>query len=948
YSIETSNITTPGIVAISNSEFKDNISARGKFKPYLGMKTMERRVGKQYDVIKTSSIDELKKLVLLGTAAQFDAGGKRLLNVITNSRTRYPLKQLCRVFPTTIGGIVAHRYEMFDSNSTIIGPVGNPMLASTITFNTSHIPGLSGSKKDYPVAFQQYFSYSIGAIRVLALEGSTSRSLNIQLSVDELPQLVQSDLQFRSADVKAIKTFPGNPLIYVSDIVLKRESLIDMPRMVRDQYYLDITRLFNKPSNAQVCLRSLIIYLAKTVAASKSLDDESGEFIKATTGTLRLDVTLTENFAVSSVVDATIEAVIILVVFTLISQIKEFPIRFKTLIDEIDKWTDFVVLTWEDLIRQSPKFVKQLIRSGLWTQPIGQSSFTYSSFGLRKLISSRIMQLMFNIQFLSEISEPVLFLQKSRTLTSMDIDIMNSSLLIWKDYVSLYADTDKLPRSFSIGFIRGRELSPNDLKRTKHMDSFEFLTTRKNILYNAERSLDPQAIPRDYIIMKLKFNLGASTRSFNFDSIEQALLNKGLLSVEISEEELQRWLENIRSSFNTRTKRLPSLLIPDRILVNLPNLNRQSQYQIDDIVWRFRCRIGVHSTAAYKWSPIISVIKYKSKNPRVAVIGTGAGGIQAALSILGIRSFGFDLQSTIPVEFLGDFSYRPVEIDPEDELANFPAVSHITSGDIFDNNVLQQILRCSNYDYILIDIESKMKRFGFEVVEQLVNCGYRGWIGVKFFLTSLEAKTMYATLKSISTNCYVHHPIGRPAIDVPKPSIFLLNLKPSLLLTDTVDLDYQLDYIPRGPDDMRFEPRYLNWADDRPKLIKILTSRSSVATIEGDILFVRAMLRSLVEATIKYPVTSKNYFDLCCLTVLDMVEPLVVKIERHRLTSETQLGQELLTLLNSPLPTRVAIPGSNRQYSVISSHGWMRQMLLKIVPRYLSYLLSTKQGERGD
>lgn len=193
----TKSVLSSGISAYCTEDVKNILTSCGRQRPFLGGKTRERRVGKGYEIRRSRGTDELSRLAVISTSGLMDPSALAIIKTIVESRVSVSLSKVQELFPTIIGGTVAHRYEQLGVDSRI-GPAGTPNVLTHLRYNSDHVQGVSASSTDYPIAFQLFFTYLSSYFRI-ASGGSfvhnDARSMKILVSCSVMKPLDDSPIR---------------------------------------------------------------------------------------------------------------------------------------------------------------------------------------------------------------------------------------------------------------------------------------------------------------------------------------------------------------------------------------------------------------------------------------------------------------------------------------------------------------------------------------------------------------------------------------------------------------------------------------------------------------------------------------------------------------------------------------------------------------------------------
>lgn len=911
---------TEGVQVYSKMKFCDLPSSRGPNPPYFGSKTMERRVEKTYEVIKSPAVDELRKLVILSTATTYDTNTKKLLDYITTSRTDYPLDQLQLVFPKTIGGVTSHRYEMISTDG-MIGPIGNVMMSSWTYYNSDNIKGVSGGKIDYPIAFQQFFSYLYALTRFAHERSVNAQYASILLTNEQLPELIDEMITTNeSLTLPKLPKLANNPILHVGELYVSTQNKYRDLKDVVAKNKRSLDSFKHTDEDKRKLLTTLFTYWCVNSKTTRLQLDKTE--VHVTEGLTKIDLFTSRCITPDIMYKSSLDAIARLIIFKYMSTVADLEHRYMTAaLAEV--YAAEVVLSWAKNLTRSLGLRNYLINQGDWEMSVGEDGHKIAVRNLIAKFAARATELVKDQDYVEKlINSPIYFL-RSNNRTRIEIYCETASILLW--YLYFFTDW-----------------SDSSLGKLK----IELLNLRTSLREATETSLDPDLLMTNLVKKLLIFcNNSNVYLTTNMEMKFTELINATIIYVDTSESEAIRWFRQF-TTVEQKYDRMYEIQTVKRIKFpsHVGNVFMAGSLfrvewkqgpprdllpvQVPDDHLRLRIHhtglrvIGKYSSAANLW---YGAMRNYMNETNILVVGTGAGGIQALCSYLGLNSIGLDLRSTIPTDRLGDFSYKPPEIELIDN-AELSPLCHTTDGDFFNAKTLSTAIELHEVRNIIIDIEKGKHRFGYEVIDQLINAGYIGKISVKFFLTEEEMEWMFCCLKLFSpTPVYVHAPWGISKYYT-NPIIYTMSMPANPMYPEEVMFNWHIrEIIPPEfpPDDIKTTTL------DLLSLVSKGTLIVPKDTIRDTVKESEKLCNSLIKRTrrkVSKVLMNKTLASYYVLVTLDKI------IETSKDYDESI--NLLLKLLDIQTKDR-AISLEGRMYYLGYSDYWIRQQYLKIAPRLL-------------
>nr|UUG74111.1 MAG: RNA-dependent RNA polymerase [XiangYun mono-chu-like virus 7] len=732
YNFCTPESLTNGVRLSIDYELGSNpLADRGPYKPFISGKTFERRVGKQYEVRKAPGILELQKMVSLVTAGGVGDTMRELASETIKTRTRFSLTHLEEIFPRTIGGILAHRYEMFGSDARI-GPVGNVTFSTHTLFNSDSIEGVSGGKDDYPIAFQLFHAYLISFSRIIVSNGNpqSSRMLICELTNRDLPILVQEEIvvkipfKYKCLPVEILR----NPLVFIQALEYK-QRVRDVDRTIGTHIMPE--KLITKLSS----LKRLVISLFVSELSSRGEHLQQFDVESRVDQPLPLiDALVFDKLSLGLIIDCSSVAVAILTVTSFYLQPSRSRSQMVSILTIIDKLSQLVTSMWRHHLTRVGANLTTNIGSNQIVRTLGGSS--------AGRLTSSIIRTVRHIAF-SFLSKP------TKRLTIPLIAIARGPIKLIGSYLGTV-----VARSF--WFLRCSLKDPNSIDQL----------ARSAMMMIRLASL--RDTTEDVVAFQILSKITESFGSVISDRIVSFIIRhklSGHLLVDLSPVELWRLLRNVDLRSLTPLKVI-KVTEPQRIYDisstcyshTLKRVGMQAVLKPESIgdnnsfptvhekiSQRLGLEIGLFSTAGNYWAGLLSDLE----GP-VLVLGTGAGGIQSMLASYNIPSIGFDLSSLIPPDVKSSGLFYPPECSRHNNtIGKYSDLMFTKQVDILTQDGLAKVLFENSYSLVIWDLEYSTHRDLFRPFDILYKAGYVGVCFVKLFLTQTELNHMTSYLVSI-------------------------------------------------------------------------------------------------------------------------------------------------------------------------------------------------------
>jgi hypothetical protein len=157
----------PGIRVEVRAGGKDIHNLRGPNRPYIGTGTVEKRSEHGYKITgRGYAVSALRTLQSIIAWADYDPGMASLIDRLSLARGGIKLSEYGSLLSGILGGSAGHRYAARGAYRAA-SIMGTTSAATWITLDSNRCGFLSGTVEDYPIMFQEFFTYltSITALR---------------------------------------------------------------------------------------------------------------------------------------------------------------------------------------------------------------------------------------------------------------------------------------------------------------------------------------------------------------------------------------------------------------------------------------------------------------------------------------------------------------------------------------------------------------------------------------------------------------------------------------------------------------------------------------------------------------------------------------------------------------------------------------------------------------
>lgn len=714
FPVDSKGESNKGVSAVLSNPINKTF-APGPEPPFLGAKTRERRTNKEYEIKRVPGILDLQKAVLIASTAGGSDSMTSMVGDIVSTRTNVSLDRLKEIFPKVCGGTITHRYEEMNKDGMIC-PVGNPTLLTHLKFITDHVDGVSGSKDDYAIAFQLYFSYLVFYIRLLRKYSPhlESRIVSILLSSKELPLLIAKPIEIGNAkNLLRIDNIESNPIAFVPIITVRN---ITNKKDIVTGKKVNPKILLEGESTKLGILVSCMCSEASTRAPSGNRLDldtlDPGKIVP-------IDATAYDWFGSKTVLLAAIESAKILTVVSYYSSNDQTKRKFR-ISGLIEKWVSVLLDIFSSHLTRPNANNGYLKSLNLLSHGVGKKQSVGSIQAISRYVINRCYRdLIKKEQSFAEY--PLYVLSKGTIPGKGSMYLLKAATTAWS-------------------------LSKETCGRKVHK--------MINRLFGLSNRLTHLTLPRD-IASKCCLRKIYSTLKEHYSPWKVRLraslgtiLDNGFEYLDYGAEEIYRLTRELQAGkqekfeilgkINTKKSEDGHLTFKfstceqfkfdQDYAVNKPKLPLETR------MWkRIGKNLGLYSTSPSEWNNVNF-----DRSSSCLVLGTGAGGIQSLLARIGVQSVGVDRISTIPPDLVGKNVYIPPEAGRNfNELAVMHHMCERLDVDVTRIDHLAK-LDIKKFNQVVWDVEVKERRFLMLPFRVLYEAKFIGLAHVKLFLETWE------------------------------------------------------------------------------------------------------------------------------------------------------------------------------------------------------------------
>lgn len=230
--LTTNFMERPCIIATCRSVPSEMMTTVGKYPPNFGTFTRQKKSDYGFKIIKSeATLHQLIDLVTTASQIGNDPNLSRIIDEIIRTRSPWTLDSCKNIFPTTYGGIAAHRHSSLTKQ--FFGILGNCTVPTHLNFCSDRSGALSGGLYDYAEVFQLDYLLLTSILQTYSIVCDPDvRSIGIGLVVDEsvMSPIDTSAVTLRSSPSEYLRSGWGistnNPLIFVNKMELQHIPLM--------------------------------------------------------------------------------------------------------------------------------------------------------------------------------------------------------------------------------------------------------------------------------------------------------------------------------------------------------------------------------------------------------------------------------------------------------------------------------------------------------------------------------------------------------------------------------------------------------------------------------------------------------------------------------------------------------------------------------------------------
>lgn len=211
----------------------------GPYPPNFGTKTKQKVSDHGFKIVTSSStVIDLKKIVVTHSELGSSVELARLLTQITSARSPWSISQLSTVMPTAYGGTAAHRHAAINASAFSI--LGSRTVPTHLNFCSDMAGSLSGGEFDFPIAFQEFYLTLTNFFQVLTKIGAmnTNASIGFRMT-DDYEALPTDPVTVDEAPILHWNINPTNKLCYVSQLLVEEIPTVPSANQIKHKTSTD-------------------------------------------------------------------------------------------------------------------------------------------------------------------------------------------------------------------------------------------------------------------------------------------------------------------------------------------------------------------------------------------------------------------------------------------------------------------------------------------------------------------------------------------------------------------------------------------------------------------------------------------------------------------------------------------------------------------------------------
>lgn len=709
----------------------DPFETRGKYDPYVGSKTREKRSEHGFKIVGTdSSSRAMRKLQLIASQTGNDVIFKSLLDVVGWSRTNTKLSDHSDVLPGASGGTLSHRYAARAGHQDAFN-IGSPNFATHCCVSTDNTGYLSGGVYDYPLMFQEFILFALWILMTTQRERAGSfGAVTIVTQGTKLAPLPSVAIVGPDTLSLPVLRFPTNNLVFIPQLRLEHVSgAITHPA-------LPITSDFTPTKDLRrMTIEAFFRTALRKHSMGRQIADGSKQHFQGTT----MDIAevkanglwLIAHCIKNVIVDEAISNF-------MMTDLRDMK-RWKVMSYAAKLISPLCLAVTPQVGHPMLSDDPTVIKFSLYDKPsyAGGEHASHDRFCaiVNKLV---VHTLSGNDTAYNHRRIGIFTSDNSRILSETLLQCLLCDLYVW-------IKTGVIDRAL-MNIALGNKLIPNI------------------------RSLHDEK-PRVSMIVRSGINIAALVRAEHPGAAEVAArLGRGRVvgykstieDMMKSTRDLNRWGLHIPSKPARKVLRLDGRNLPTsddwapspaaevmegtRVL----DVSRSSPDSIlSEVYFRNSGRIGYYSgTVLYTWSAFASILSRKS----LIVIGSGMGAAARVAIDNGCpHVFGLDLRNSLPMKSHRFRFYKPPMVMGSEYSDRYTQMSEsfTTSGDWLNPTVVNAVTFYDAGDStLLIDVQDNKQRFGLETLRHIIKVKKYGVIMLRAYLAYDEHKALCADLSA--------------------------------------------------------------------------------------------------------------------------------------------------------------------------------------------------------
>ncbi|QJT73701.1 RNA-dependent RNA polymerase [Botrytis cinerea negative-stranded RNA virus 5] len=706
----------PGITALFTDDPNHCVKHRGQIDPYIGARTKEKRGDYGIKVVtKDPASKAAKKMALLWSQLPGNQNWKSLIKTVVETRVGLKFEKVEKIMPHVFGGISAHRYDAMESRKKFA--LSMPYtVATNVLLSNDNTGDLVAGYEDYPMPFQQWMCTLLFCANIHALNGKTSRLMNLTTDSLVLEPLVSHSVDTSIAPPPPVN-LGLNPLVYSSNIMFEARH---------DAANSELVKLIN-PSNysiddlMDVGVGSILNEMSSPSTARINLFSDVYGRLSGETWDLRECLGFTAERLVMMSTRAT-------AIFFIDKYFSKYLRKDNVSIQQLlSKIVPSSFSLWLPQITHSEFYKDDFVKTfNLVIPPGAQAAYTLSK-SIAGIIIKNVWNKIRTKSFIRSLNFCIG--ADSKHLTLSKAYCLNQCIRLYESV----ADTDghllaETVYSMSIVVDKAKSLASKLTSQAEKINLYasEFETYFSNKYIRSFRT---------HKVQLLQLTFSEALRNARKFCVKETEVLIPPLSLQCSTHYITKLTKR---PVQAGIRSLPPLTSTDSFLKRFER--NMAKFSSNKFTGVFSKSLDVIHCAKHH---------YPSHFRKTLVVGSGQGGFaRGLLELTNSRIELLDLQSSIPNIAHRFSTWLPPACVQSNRLNDRIAVTsetYSTSGDWTDPDISAQVLE-NNYDTVVIDIEKGVERFDLSLLSPLAGIHDDLLIILKLVLTQEEAQLIYEDL----------------------------------------------------------------------------------------------------------------------------------------------------------------------------------------------------------